>query len=129
MTVVTLLRSHLYSTATYSFFMIERKTAYVLRISDWSSDVCSSDLQRQADRRHRDKPDGAGLHRPRIGSWRSGSATCRADRAAAARPLDRKSVVLGKGVADRLDLGGRRFTKTQSHENLYIASVVLHTVT
>src|SRR3546814_1472103 len=28
----------------YSFFCFKRKTAYELRISDWSSDVCSSDL-------------------------------------------------------------------------------------
>src|SRR3546814_19772227 len=27
-----------------SFFFFEQKTAYELRISDWSSDVCSSDL-------------------------------------------------------------------------------------
>src|SRR3546814_9873440 len=26
------------------FFFIKRKTAYELRVSDWSSDVCSSDL-------------------------------------------------------------------------------------
>src|SRR3546814_2229895 len=26
------------------FFFCKQKTAYVLRISDWSSDVCSSDL-------------------------------------------------------------------------------------
>src|SRR3546814_6250785 len=26
------------------FFFVKRKTAYELRISDWSSDVCSSDL-------------------------------------------------------------------------------------
>src|SRR3546814_2633848 len=26
------------------FFFFKRKTAYELRISDWSSDVCSSDL-------------------------------------------------------------------------------------
>src|SRR3546814_5925170 len=33
------------------FFFFKQKTAYELRISDWSSDVCSSDLhdQRQAD--------------------------------------------------------------------------------
>src|SRR3546814_15923158 len=29
---------------THSFFFFEQKTAYELRISDWSSDVCSSDL-------------------------------------------------------------------------------------
>src|SRR3546814_6201325 len=28
----------------FSFFFYKQKTAYELRISDWSSDVCSSDL-------------------------------------------------------------------------------------
>src|SRR3546814_7047991 len=28
------------------FFFFKQKTAYELRISDWSSDVCSSDLSR-----------------------------------------------------------------------------------
>src|SRR3546814_10629700 len=28
-------------------FVFKQKTAYELRISDWSSDVCSSDLQRR----------------------------------------------------------------------------------
>src|SRR3546814_9480951 len=27
------------------FFVLKQKTAYEMRISDWSSDVCSSDLQ------------------------------------------------------------------------------------
>src|SRR3546814_5128341 len=39
------------------FFFFKQKTAYEMRISDWSSDVCSSDLLRQitdaADRLHR----------------------------------------------------------------------------
>src|SRR3546814_7091018 len=34
-----------------SFFFFKQKTAYEMRISDWSSDVCSSDLQ--FDQRHR----------------------------------------------------------------------------
>src|SRR3546814_3090061 len=29
------------------FFFFKQKTAYEMRISDWSSDVCSSDLKRQ----------------------------------------------------------------------------------
>src|SRR3546814_2992773 len=29
----------------YSFFVFKQKTAYEVRISDWSSDVCSSDLK------------------------------------------------------------------------------------
>src|SRR3546814_7513623 len=28
------------------FFFFKQKTAYEMRISDWSSDVCSSDLER-----------------------------------------------------------------------------------
>src|SRR3546814_1377275 len=31
------------------FFFFKQKTAYELRISDWSSDVCSSDLKQHAD--------------------------------------------------------------------------------
>src|SRR3546814_7475589 len=31
------------------FFFFKQKTAYELRISDWSSDVCSSDLRRHED--------------------------------------------------------------------------------
>src|SRR3546814_6229063 len=30
------------------FFFFKQKTAYEMRISDWSSDVCSSDLDRHA---------------------------------------------------------------------------------
>src|SRR3546814_5047079 len=32
----------------FFFFFFKQKTAYEMRISDWSSDVCSSDLQRVA---------------------------------------------------------------------------------
>src|SRR3546814_17671379 len=31
------------------FFFFKQKTAYEMRISDWSSDVCSSDLRRHDD--------------------------------------------------------------------------------
>src|SRR3546814_6130155 len=31
------------------FFFFKQKTAYEMRISDWSSDVCSSDLLHQSD--------------------------------------------------------------------------------
>src|SRR3546814_12035774 len=33
----------------YFFFFFKQKTAYEMRISDWSSDVCSSDLRRDDD--------------------------------------------------------------------------------
>src|SRR3546814_1163124 len=34
----------MYFTFSFSFFFFKQKTAYEMRISDWSSDVCSSDL-------------------------------------------------------------------------------------
>src|SRR3546814_2903788 len=34
------------------FVFFKQKTAYEMRISDWSSDVCSSDLLRPDQRRH-----------------------------------------------------------------------------
>src|SRR3546814_17701731 len=33
------------------FFFVKQKTAYEMRISDWSSDVCSSDLRDERDAR------------------------------------------------------------------------------
>src|SRR3546814_6177094 len=37
------------------FFFFKQKTAYEMRISDWSSDVCSSDLAAHQDQRHDDR--------------------------------------------------------------------------
>src|SRR3546814_9151476 len=38
----------LYTFVSYCFFFFfKQKTAYEMRISDWSSDVCSSDLERR----------------------------------------------------------------------------------
>src|SRR3546814_8076478 len=53
-------RSRLF--ACCSFFFFKQKTAYEMRISDWSSDVCSSDLRRSA--------HGQALH-PQIRSLRA----------------------------------------------------------
>src|SRR3546814_5578454 len=39
------------------FFFFKQKTAYEMRISDWSSDVCSSDLRRPRGARHLDQSD------------------------------------------------------------------------
>src|SRR3546814_1300577 len=45
------------------FFFFKQKTAYEMRISDWSSDVCSSDLkanpQRYTEQDHRDQEGNA----------------------------------------------------------------------
>src|SRR3546814_3970236 len=43
------------------FFFFKQKTAYELRISDWSSDVCSSDLSRGVGKLQ--PAAGAGLRR------------------------------------------------------------------
>src|SRR3546814_15864491 len=97
-----------------------------MRISDWSSDVCSSDL------RVRSRPDrqpAAFGHCVSL-EWRDvycaaqghrrseRSEDCRenssADRTTALFrqwQRDRKSVVKGKSVSGRVDLGGRRTLK------------------
>src|SRR3546814_10005121 len=36
------------SFACFCFFFFKQKTAYEMRISDWSSDVCSSDLRKRS---------------------------------------------------------------------------------
>src|SRR3546814_5276378 len=44
------------------FFFFKQKTAYEMRISDWSSDVCSSDLEielREVDRAHHQRRKAA----------------------------------------------------------------------
>src|SRR3546814_4718886 len=44
-------------TSLLSFFFFKQKTAYEMRISDWSSDVCSSDLDQAPDDRQRGRGD------------------------------------------------------------------------
>src|SRR3546814_5630136 len=63
--MVSLSRSHIdmYSVSFYKyFFFFKQKTAYEMRISDWSSDVCSSDLspvtRRQLERQPSDRLEG-----------------------------------------------------------------------
>src|SRR3546814_7390187 len=55
------------------FFFFKQKTAYELRISDWSSDVCSSHLSSHAPRRSRRTPRGTR-------SERGDPRRCRTDR-------------------------------------------------
>src|SRR3546814_2802728 len=42
----------------YLVFFFKQKTAYEMRISDWSSDVCSSDLSRDQGQREADGKNG-----------------------------------------------------------------------
>src|SRR3546814_7929228 len=81
---------NLYWSLGFVFFFFKQKTAYEMRISDWSSDVCSSDLPdrpcaggpgRDADRSRRRPRPGPG-HRSRRGACPSrrgeiGRASCR----------------------------------------------------
>src|SRR3546814_20184584 len=53
----------------FTFFFCKQKTAYEMRISDWSADVCSSDLHRIVFReRHdrRNRPERLLVHDARI---------------------------------------------------------------
>src|SRR3546814_2403864 len=50
----------------FFFFCFKQKTAYEMRISDWSSEVCSSDLSKGLERRyHRSAHQAALLLQPR----------------------------------------------------------------
>src|SRR3546814_3241926 len=42
----------IYYCCDFCVFVFKQKTAYDMRISDWSSDVCSSDLHVQIDEHH-----------------------------------------------------------------------------
>src|SRR3546814_11509375 len=102
-----------------------------MRISDWSSDVCSSDLNflgcRGPAPSSRSGAPKLSAYIPSIRSVSSSvSASNSLSRARRAAPLilgeefaqeldlggrDRKSVVTGKSVAVRVDLGGTRIIK------------------
>src|SRR3546814_18951756 len=113
------------------FFFVKQKTAYEMRISDWSSDVCSSDLLQPAPHAlhvrpvfvaalggevaflagdHGDVHDHQGRHQ-------------QPEHPAAVDPFrqDRKRVVRGKRVSGRVELrGGRIYKKNnQIKHHLY----------
>src|SRR3546814_19516659 len=103
-------------------FFFKQKTAYEMRISDWSSDVCSSDLRPppspacagprlQGRRGPAHAGDGGGLvaRRHHRQCHRAGLLPDRPDR-------DRKSAVEGKRGSVRVDLGGRRTIKKKKNK-------------
>src|SRR3546814_16937967 len=102
------------------FFFFKQKTAYDMRISDWTSDVCSSDLTdggcHGAHGGRRQRPAGLGAVHEAPTNDEPGRVVrhpCRAlrrprRRRRLGRSPDRKSVVTGKSVSVRVDLGGRR---------------------
>src|SRR3546814_19344106 len=109
------------------FFFFKQKTAYEMRISDWSSDVCSSDIDGGV--------DGVLLPPPLSDATEVialfGEAEVPVVVVASSRPparvssvgiddfeADRQSVVWGKGVAVGVDLGVRRtVNKIKDAEN------------
>src|SRR3546814_14084592 len=117
------------------FFFFKQKTAYEMRISDWSSDVCSSDLGGPwsartvcGRRRGRRSPRRRGCRDRRFAGDRVQiSARMRRREEWGARSAehhpgrsivrDRKSVVEGKSVSVRVDLGGRRIIQKKTNTN------------
>src|SRR3546814_16239087 len=95
------------------FFFFKQKAAYELRISDWSSDVCSSDLDmtRRSSRNVRRLESNPGCdRRTRTQSKRfirltptSKARIC----PLIPQPRDRQRVVQGQRVSVRVDPGGR----------------------
>src|SRR3546814_2115444 len=87
------------------FFFFKQKTAYEMRISDWSSDVCSSDLLAPHDR------DEAKAERRPLGD-----ADQLAPDAFGQRPAQRRSEErrVGKQCVSSVDLGGRRIIKKKN---------------
>src|SRR3546814_3670113 len=78
----------------FCFFFFKQKTAYEMRISDWSSDVCSSDLLMRIPSYSR-RANQTGL--PMI--------------VVSVRSEERR---VGKECVVRVDLGGRRIIKKKN---------------
>src|SRR3546814_18377766 len=97
-----------------------------MRISDWSSDVCSSDLgkceKQRGNAERGEKARGQPLEKKHELCKRTlqRDATCKC-RVGLEGPFrrqahtDRKSVVSGKSVSVRVDLGGRRIIKKKKN--------------
>src|SRR3546814_3453559 len=102
------------------FFFFKQKTAYEMRISDWSSDVCSSDLLVDALGRlaailasHSGTRTMPGQPGADVLAGRAFGLGPGAGQTAAHHP-DRKRGVSGKSVSVRVDLGGRRIIKKKN---------------
>src|SRR3546814_12399962 len=76
--------------SVFSIFFFKQKTAYEMRISDWSSDVCSSDLDGLPKRNVGDR-QGARLAFPASADMR--------DRMTPALPSATDVLIVGPGIA------------------------------
>src|SRR3546814_17220221 len=108
------------------FFFFKQKTAYEMRISDWSSDVCSSDLVPSAKRspstKSRSKSEPSVFRSSNAKTGRKIFCTSRicSPMPISAPVLDRKSVVSGKSVSVRVDLGGLRIINKKKYQYKHI---------
>src|SRR3546814_13448354 len=101
------------------FFFFKQKTAYEMRISDWSSDVCSSDLAAPCAHDRENIPRLRSPPRHRAGATTAGCRLAPQPRpraCALTHPAcgDRKSAVEGKSVSVRVELGGRLIIKQKT---------------
>src|SRR3546814_11658483 len=91
------------------FFSFKQKTAYEMRISDWSSDVCSSDLRGSPSARRGSASPAAAPRRRQHG--RSGAGPPRPSCAASHRgepPIGVRGEVHRQGLGHRLDRSEER---------------------
>src|SRR3546814_18137181 len=124
------------------YFFCKQKTAYEMRISDWSSDGCSSDLATPHPGMKTTDDSGQTVQRVKVAMtglalvllligvasviFSSASSDTPADLAGTVQSdlvahlslttdvQDRQSVVWGKGVSVRLEIGGRRLSKKKN---------------
>src|SRR3546814_6917938 len=75
----------------YFFFFFKQKTAYEMRISDWSSDVCSSDLIKPV--APKDEFETSDAYRARLAAAGGSGPLIISKKIEGAEYLDRKSVV------------------------------------
>src|SRR3546814_1350144 len=110
----------------FFFFFFKQKTAYEMRISDWSSDVCSSDLPVGISRALYNDIRGRGVRQggstitqqyvknAYLTSERS--ITRKVKEAVLAVKLRSEERRVGKECAVRVDLGGRRIIKKKTKQ-------------
>src|SRR3546814_19087664 len=114
------------------FFLFKQKTAYEMRISDWSSDVCSSDLGAISFLSPCVLPLVPGItaeKKSKPGKLRQGAAVSIEGLTPGVAYKDRKSVVSGKSVSVRVDLGGRRIITKNEKPTIEITTLPGLTIT
>src|SRR3546814_6739839 len=110
------------------FFFFKQKTAYEMRISDWSSDVCSSDLKPLLQKPRREVRDGEREGDPcrRLLLGRAGAAAQDGRRGVHTRGLQRRRRAqrdlsqprhARRGGGDRVRPGAHQLPRARSEEH------------